>query len=206
MKCLKCGNELREGAKFCNVCGKQVEQMGQAMPNAATPYPIGTPAPEKTANQNKNVGLIVGLIVLVVIAVLGFVAGFYQGFYRLDKSPAPNSGIVSSDADVIGDTYLAEIDEPEEIEEDDEDFFFPSDREYITRYDLQGKSQSEVGYMRNEIYARRGYIFQTEPYKTYFPQKDWYVPNPYFSEADFNEIELANKDFLVAYEREMGWR
>lgn len=88
----------------------------------------------------------------------------------------------------------------------EDQFLFESDRYYITDYDLYGKTQHEVALIRNEIYARHGYVFSTAEYATYFSQKSWYVPNPNFSEALFNDIEKANKEFLVQYEIDRGWR
>lgn len=88
----------------------------------------------------------------------------------------------------------------------DEDYLFPSDSEYITREYLDGLTRDEVALVRNEIYARHGYIFGSEPYKSYFGEKDWYYPNSSFSDSIFNAIERANKDFIVKYESEKGWR
>lgn len=90
--------------------------------------------------------------------------------------------------------------------EEEEEYLFPSDSEYISDSDLEGKTKEEVALIRNEIYARHGYVFNTEAYQEYFSQKEWYQPKPSFSEAQFNEIELANKDFLVEYEESRGWR
>lgn len=87
-----------------------------------------------------------------------------------------------------------------------DDYIFPSDREYITFEFLSTLSKDQIALIRNEIYARHGYIFQTDKYINYFSQKSWYVPNPNFSESLFNEIEKANKDTIVSYETEMGWR
>lgn len=86
------------------------------------------------------------------------------------------------------------------------DYIFPSDSEYITVYDLYGKSKTEVALMRNEIYARHGYIFKTEPFKSYFNSKYWYIPNDHFNENMLSRLEKANKDFIVKYEKRMGWR
>lgn len=48
MKCIKCGNELGEGVKFCNLCGETVvEQSVTETPQVATPeattVPVATP-------------------------------------------------------------------------------------------------------------------------------------------------------------------
>lgn len=85
-------------------------------------------------------------------------------------------------------------------------FFFPSDVAYISEYDVAGLSQSEVAFMRNEIFARHGYIFKNEPYKSYFAKMDWYVPNPDYNDSYLTDIEKANRDFLIEYEKKMGWR
>ena len=108
-----------------------------------------------------------------------------------------------ADIDYDEDEYY---DEDEDEDYDDDSEFFPSDREYITYSDLEGKSEEEVAMIRNEIFARRGYIFSTEPYKSYFESQDWYVPNANFNESMFNSVEKANKDFIVAYEESRGWR
>jgi len=76
----------------------------------------------------------------------------------------------------------------------------------VTENDLRGLSKQEVSMIRNEIYARHGYIFKNEPYKSYFESKSWYYPNSNFHEGLFNSIELENKHFIVEYEKRMGWR
>jgi len=90
------------------------------------------------------------------------------------------------------------------IEEDG--FMFPSDSRYITYSDLNGMTKDEVALLRNEIYARHGYIFQSEAYSSYFENMSWYYPNPDFDESLFNSIEKKNKETIVAFETDMGWR
>lgn len=104
------------------------------------------------------------------------------------------------------DDYDDEYDEYDDYDDYYDDYLFPSDTEYITREHLDDLTRDEVALIRNEIYARHGYIFSSEPYKSYFNEKDWYYPNPSFSDSDFNSVEKANKDFIVKYESEKGWR
>ncbi len=87
-----------------------------------------------------------------------------------------------------------------------QEYLFPSNTTYITEYDLASKSKDEIALIRNEIYARHGYIFTTDECKNYFFSKTWYSPNPYFDESLFNPIERANKETIVNYEIKMGWR
>lgn len=90
--------------------------------------------------------------------------------------------------------------------DDSNDYLFPSDRVYISESDLDYRGQYEISLIRNEIYARHGYVFKTEPYKSYFESKSWYYPNEYFSDGSFNDVEKANVKFITEYEKAMGWR
>lgn len=90
-------------------------------------------------------------------------------------------------------------------------YLYPTDKKYITTEDLSGLTKEEVALLRNELYARHGYTFSTASYKEFFSQKSWYRPNPSLTdgaavEKYFNQYELANKQFLVQYEKDMGWR
>ncbi|HHV98546.1 MAG TPA: YARHG domain-containing protein [Clostridiaceae bacterium] len=86
------------------------------------------------------------------------------------------------------------------------DFLFPSDSELITEEYLMELTKDEVALLRNEIFARHGYIFRTEPFRTYFSNKPWYTPNENFDDSLLSEIEKANVNTILAYEEKMGWR
>lgn len=85
------------------------------------------------------------------------------------------------------------------------DFLYPSDSEYILDSYLNLCSKNEVALIRNEIYARHGYIFKLPEYRNYFNSKYWYSPNSNFSTNMFNTIEKANIQTIVNYEKRMGW-
>ncbi len=81
--------------------------------------------------------------------------------------------------------------------------FYDSQLRYLTDSDLAGMSIRDLCYARNEIYARRGYIFQSEELRQYFGSKPWYqptVPADSFSESVFNEFESANITLLKSHE------
>lgn len=81
--------------------------------------------------------------------------------------------------------------------------FYDSQLRYLTDADLAGLSIQQLCYARNEIYARRGYIFQAEELRQYFGSKPWYmptVPADSFSESVFNEFERANIELLKSHE------
>ena len=81
--------------------------------------------------------------------------------------------------------------------------FWDSNSRYLTDADVQNLNLRTLCYARNEIYARRGYIFQSQELRDYFNSKVWYygtVPAAQFSPAVFNEYEMANIALLQQYE------
>ena len=85
------------------------------------------------------------------------------------------------------------------------DYIFPSDRQYITEADMAGWNQKTALLARNEIYARHGYVFQTQEIQNYFAAKSWYTPNSSYDGSGLNDVEKANVDTISAYEQKMGW-
>lgn len=51
------------------------------------------------------------------------------------------------------------------------DYIFPSDRQYITEDNMAGWDQKTALLARNEIFARHGYVFQTQEIQNYFAAK-----------------------------------
>lgn len=84
------------------------------------------------------------------------------------------------------------------------DFIFPnSSTQELSIYDLEKLTKDELGIARNEIYARHGYIFTQEPFKSYFESKDWYVPNPEFKVLTnaLYPVENKNIQLILEYEK-----
>lgn len=90
------------------------------------------------------------------------------------------------------------------------DYLIPdSDSRRITDEDLNKFSAHECMLARNEIYARRGRKFQNEEIQEYFNGKSWYVPiyePEEFNESLLNAYENYNKDYIVEYEKRMGYK
>jgi len=81
--------------------------------------------------------------------------------------------------------------------------FYDSAVRYLTDAEVSALSLQQMCYARNEIYARRGYIFQSQELRDYFGSKSWYyptVPAASFSDQVFNSVEIANIDLLKRYE------
>jgi len=66
--------------------------------------------------------------------------------------------------------------------------------------DLQGLSKADLKIMRNEIFARHGYIFQTQAMKSYFQQQSWYVPKYSNVTSMLTSVEMKNVELIKRYE------
>lgn len=92
-----------------------------------------------------------------------------------------------------------------------DDYILPySDSEYLTEDDLDGLTPDEIRLACNELYARHGRKFKDADYQAYFNSKSWYhgtvEPDDFDDTAVFNKYELANRDFIIAYEKEKGYK
>lgn len=84
-----------------------------------------------------------------------------------------------------------------------------SSSRYLTKDDLQGLSADECRLARNEIYARHGRKFDDEGLQSHFNSCSWYqgtIAPSDFDETMLNDIEVANKNLIVEYENEKGYR
>ena len=86
---------------------------------------------------------------------------------------------------------------------DSDYIFYDSAVRYLTDAEVSALSLQQMCYARNEIYARRGYIFQSQELRDYFGSKSWYyptIPAASFSDQVFNSVEIGNIDLLKRYE------
>ena len=76
----------------------------------------------------------------------------------------------------------------------------------ITEYDLQGLSLRDLELMRNEIYARHGWVFRRQDLRRYFESQPWYRPNQdglanRMVEAGLSGVERRNVQIIQEQER-----
>ncbi len=136
---------------------------------------------------------------------------YYYGYASLDEL---YEDVISPQTE----NYLYEQNISEDVESgtlettstDESGYVLPtSSTELLTEDDLEGLSAEECKIARNEIYARHGRKFQDETLQAYFDACDWYegtIEPDDFDESMLSDIEIANKDLIVAYEEEMGYR
>lgn len=221
MKCANCNKQIPEGADFCPFCltmvgaNSESNKEGRVCPSCKTPAKdndkfckiCGTPIEvvsvqqtdvnkkEKGTSQNTNKMLVLIITVMAVI-ILVLVSGLIRNSTKKEAS-FENETFFDSES-FSGDNNISD--------DTADEFLFESDRYEIDESVLYGKTQHEVALIRNEIYARHGYIFSNPVYIEYFSQKSWYNPNPDFNENHLSELEKRNKDFIVEYETARGWR
>ena len=128
-----------------------------------------------TQKSSKKWGKIV-LITLIFVLLAGAVGvGVY--LFPRPKSEAP---------------------EVEVIDNYDGDYYHITGTRKLTEEDLKGLSSEQLRIMRNEIYARNGYIFQDRKLREYFMQKSWY--SPVTRDVSLTQIEQYNVLFIKGYE------
>lgn len=147
------------------------------------------PAPAKKSNA-----WIFIVLAVVLVAGLG-VGGFfiYQNFTKKTET-------INYDTSVNNENSYYDNNATDESEYKYE---YLRERE-MTYDDVEGKSAEELRLMRNYIFARRGYIFESEDLKEYFEQFSWYVPLYYDVTPRLSDIEKYNVNFIKEYETDFG--
>ncbi len=88
-------------------------------------------------------------------------------------------------------------------------FIDDCDKMYFTREDLEGFDKDMAMLCRNAPYAHEGRLFNSEMIRDFFCNWKWYVgyiqPDA-FQETSLNAYEKANKELVMAYEKEMGYK
>jgi len=135
----------------------------------------------------------------------------YKGYESLDSLYRDNITTqidTYNQEDNIDPTIAATV-VTEDISLDENGYILPnSEYELLTKADLQGLTADECKKARNEIYARHGRKFTDETLQAYFNSKDWYhgtIEPGDFKEDNLTEIEKANRDLIVEYEKENNY-
>lgn len=128
-----------------------------------------------TPKRSKKWGKIVPITLIFVLLAGAVGVGIY--LFPRTKSEAP---------------------EVEVIADHDGEYYHITGTRKLTEEDLKGLSSEQLRIMRNEIYARNGYIFQDRKLREYFMQKSWY--SPVSRDISLTQIEQYNVLFIKGYE------
>ena len=74
----------------------------------------------------------------------------------------------------------------------------------LTSDDVSNMAGWDLKIMRNEIYARHGYIFKTEEMRSYFSYEKWYVPKYEKVDDKLTDVEKKNIELIKRYESRLG--
>lgn len=166
--------------------------------DAAPPTADGVPpvfnSPQQPAPAKKSNAWIFIVLAVVLVAGLG-VGGYfiYQNFIK--KTETINYDTLQNNENSYHDNNA--------IDESEYKYEYLRERE-MTYDDVDGKSAEELRLMRNYIFARRGYIFESEDLKEYFEQFSWYVPLYYDVTPRLSDIEKYNVNFIKEFETDFG--
>lgn len=78
-----------------------------------------------------------------------------------------------------------------------------SDR-MLSSDDVNNLSAWELKIMRNEIFARYGYIFKKEELRNYFMYEKWYTPRYDNVDNMLTDLEKKNIELIKRYESRLG--
>ncbi|MBQ8954359.1 MAG: YARHG domain-containing protein [Clostridia bacterium] len=82
------------------------------------------------------------------------------------------------------------------------EYIFPySSTVKLTKEQIRAIDKSLWPYARNEIYARHGYSFTKDTFKTYFGSKTWYHAGG-FNSKDLNDVEWYNMELIAQMEKD----
>lgn len=134
-------------------------------------------AQPKMSVAKKGVSLkgIVAIILATVIIVAALGVGAY--YFLVDKTTTTEITYNSTD-----------------------EYYHITGSRKLTYDDIKGLSSRELRIMRNEIYARHGYIFQDAMLRDHFLQKPWYTPQT--KNVALSSIEQYNVLFIKSYEQQ----
>lgn len=117
-----------------------------------------------------------------------------------------SSGLISDNSDDNQNSNSSENNNSDNSSDDS----YSYNTSYISQSEVKNMSREELNLAINEIYARRGRIFDDPTLSAYFNSKDWYTPKYTASEfsknVTFNEYEQANLQLLINEQEKRGYR
>ncbi|WP_026565094.1 YARHG domain-containing protein [Bacillus sp. UNC41MFS5] len=194
--CTNCGEKLNESSKFCPNCGTKLAIDQKNMPS--------TPETRIDIKKNRSktrllvgVGSLIGLMLVISVTLIA------KDFYK----PEPKSNVAatktveqSKDKEVENKDQASHDTEQESSNLSSSEYILPaSDQSVMSEGDVANLTKGQLRIARNEIYARHGYVFNSEDLQTYFSSKSWYHPDDAF-DGSLNEVEKENVNFIKARE------
>jgi hypothetical protein len=224
-QCPQCKRTFTDETTFCLDDGTRLQapydpQATLILPESrlTNAAPIVVPPPQslepQIIRQGVRPAIVYGLVALLALVIGGgAVALFYErgnGSGTSDNSKQAELPPVASPVPTPSDAgkNVQTIDQPtpegtprrESTNSNIPGKYPEASTRLLNSSDVAGKSSWELKIMKNEIYARRGYIFKTPELKSYFESQPWYKPL-YDDVTDLiSNIERENAAFIKGYE------
>lgn len=220
MYCTKCGYELKDGTNFCRKCGSQ-NIYNTIIPNEKkSTFDINnssnelntkdTNLKEPNAKQNKPKGFIfLGIFILLLSVGFGSyyfsVSKFFADSKKSQEASTKNKVTPKGTTTKKASNVKPKIAEPvatTDVSTPENYIFSKSGSEKLIDSDVSELSKENLILAKNEIYARHGFVFKSEQFKSYFSKKSWYKPNDTFkgSDGELNDVERYNIQLILKYE------
>ncbi|MDU4862344.1 MAG: YARHG domain-containing protein [Terrisporobacter othiniensis] len=155
--------------------------------------------PNNSSNKGKKIAI--ACVTVCAVVGLGVTAGlFIGGVLPIDK-PKEKQETYNPEVEEVEED-APEVEEYNNDLENDQYFIVDSDSRYLTETELSAYTDEELSFIRNEIFARYGYVFKKDKYINYFSEKSWYTPDSSFqgNEEDFNDYEIKNIELIKSLE------
>ena len=232
MYCNRCGAYIPEDAEFCPQCGSRVSRR-----TAQAQMQEGIPIRRAHRSNSVVIGAILAVAAVLIVCIICLTVvtkGNQQTQLEAsrqsqthEEQPRHSTNSANSDAEdttkqeesssdsAVTNNYYYYGSNAEHANDyynqvGSNGYLWPSDSEYISTSDLSGLNQDTVAAIRNEIYARHGYAFNSTRWQNYFSSKTWYHRDSTCTanniDSRLSDVERANIATLVSYEDSKGWR
>lgn len=215
MFCTSCGKKLPDDTDFCIYCGSPVSNKGIIKKKnnyvtevESTKNKYGSQSEKKTEGGSSFV-VLNGFIRFAVIATIGVIICVLI-IIAINKSVEKNTSsaanIQTTDATPISSSQASnESTSNNPATRVMDEYIIPdSDKVLLKENDVKNLSAQQLTYARNEIYARHGYVFNSEELNIYFREKSWYSPLGDNSKIKLNSTEEANTKLIKDYQDTHG--
>lgn len=141
----------------------------------------------------------------------------YDEGYVISQSPEANSiaetgTVITLDVSLgsNNESYESSNDNSNDNSNNSSDSYYSGNSSYMSQSEVENMSRDELNFAINEIYARRGRIFNDPELSAYFNSQSWYTPTYTAEEFSkyvvFNEYEEANLQLLINEQQSRGYR
>lgn len=235
MFCSKCGKQVRDGMNYCTNCGEPVKKdESRGNVNTAVGVNLDKKSKKNKGMKIVFItisGIILALLlILFALIQTGVISISIDDNTNqesvLDKKSKSSKREKekerrakekeSEEVDVTTQTQteapttqtVQPATVPSTVATNNEFILPDSSLRVLDKGELAGFSAEQCRLARNEIYARHGRIFDDAGLQNYFNSRSWYygtIPAKQFNDNMLSDIEIQNRNLIIAFEKEMGY-